>query len=143
MGLAGAARFHPGKRFIRAHGTPFKAPGCNGSRCGAQDGYNVRVQLTEKQRRHLKGLAHHLNPVIQVGNAGITPAVVAETGRALTDHELIKVRVSAADRTERDAAIALLAGESHAALVARVGHVAILYRPNAERPRILLPASPA
>jgi RNA-binding protein len=101
------------------------------------------VQLTEKQRRHLKGLAHHLNPIIQVGNAGITPAVIAETGRALADHELLKVRVSAADRAERDAAIALLAAESQAALVARVGHVAILYRANPDRPRILLPAAPA
>jgi RNA-binding protein len=99
------------------------------------------VQLTEKQRRHLKGLAHPLNPVIQVGNAGVTPAVVAETGRALLDHELLKVRVSAADRTGRDAAITQLADQTQAALVGRVGHVAILYRPHPDRPRILLPAA--
>jgi RNA-binding protein len=98
------------------------------------------VQLTEKQRRHLKGLAHHLSPVIRVGNAGITPGVIAETRRALEDHELIKVRVSATDRDERDAAIELLAGETQAALVGRVGHVATLYRAHPDRPRILLPA---
>jgi RNA-binding protein len=101
------------------------------------------VQLTEKQRRHLKGLAHHLDPIVRVGNAGITPAVVAETQRALNDHELIKVRVSAADREERDAAIALLSSGAQADLVARVGHVAILYRPHPDRPRILLPAAGA
>jgi RNA-binding protein len=99
------------------------------------------VQLTEKQRRHLKGLAHHLNPVVRVGNSGITPAVVAETLRALEDHELIKVKVSAADRAERDAAIEALAVAATAALVARVGHVAILFRQSPERPRILLPAA--
>jgi len=99
------------------------------------------VELTEKQRRYLKGLAHHLNPVVRIGNAGISPSVVAETRRALSDHELIKVRVSGADREERDAAMALLAGESGSALVGRVGHVAILYRRHPERPRILLPAA--
>jgi len=108
---------------------------------GPAGAYNARVELTEKQRRHLKGLAHHLNPVIRVGNAGITPAVVAETRRALHDHELIKVRVSATDREERDAAIGLLAGEAGASLVARVGHVAILYLAHPKEPRILLPAA--
>ncbi len=98
------------------------------------------VELTEKQRRHLKGLAHHLSPVIRVGNGGVSAAVVAETRRALADHELIKVRVSATDRAERDAAIDLLTTEVAAALVARVGHVAILYLAHPDRPRILLPA---
>ncbi len=99
------------------------------------------MDLTEKQRRHLKGLAHHLNPVVRIGNGGVSPSVVAETRRALNDHELIKVRVSATDREERDAAISLLAGECDSALVGRVGHVAILYRPHPDRPRILLPAT--
>ena len=101
------------------------------------------MELTEKQRRHLKGLAHHLDPVIRVGNSGVSPSVVAETRRALNDHELIKVRVSGADRSERDSAMALLAGECDSALVGRVGHVAILYRQHPERPRILLPAGSA
>ncbi len=94
----------------------------------------MAVELTEKQRRHLKGLAHNLNPVIRVGNAGVSPSVVAETRRALNDHELIKVRVAGVDREERDAAIELLAGECDSALVARVGHVAILYRRHPDRP---------
>ena len=51
------------------------------------------MQLSEKQRRHLKGLAHPLKPVILMGNAGLSEAVVAETIRALNDHELIKVRL--------------------------------------------------
>jgi RNA-binding protein len=60
------------------------------------------MQLTEKQRRHLKGLAHRLKPVILMGNAGLTDAVVAETHRALADHELIKVRLPGLERTARD-----------------------------------------
>ena len=111
------------------------------SRVAGRAGYNARVELTEKQRRHLKGLAHHLDPVIRVGNAGVSPSVVAETRRALSDHELIKVRVAAVDRDERNAAMELLAGECDAALVGRVGHVAIFYRRHPERPRILLPAA--
>jgi RNA-binding protein len=120
----------------------FQARVSTSGRAGAADGYNGPVQLTEKQRRHLKGLAHSLNPVIQVGNAGVTPSVIAETRRALADHELIKVRVSAADREQRDAAIQLLAAEAEAALVGRIGHVATLYRPHPKLPRILLPAPP-
>ncbi|HXC58639.1 MAG TPA: YhbY family RNA-binding protein, partial [Steroidobacteraceae bacterium] len=54
--------------------------------------------LSEKQRRHLKGLAHPLKPVILMGNAGLTEGVVAETQRALADHELIKVRLPGLDR---------------------------------------------
>lgn len=95
--------------------------------------------LTEKQRRHLKGLAHPLKPVILMGNAGLTAAIVAETDRALTDHELIKVRLPGQDRAERDAALASLAERTGSAMVTRIGHVAVLYRPNPELPRIVLP----
>lgn len=98
------------------------------------------MELSERQRRHLKGLAHHLDPVILVGNAGISPSVVAETRRALSDHELIKVRVSGVDREQRNAAMEQLAGECDSALVGRIGHIAILYRRHPDHPRILLPA---
>ena len=97
------------------------------------------MDLTEKQRRHLKGLAHSLNPVILIGNAGVSDAVVAETIRALNDHELIKVRMPGQPREERDAALAGLAGRSGSELVTRIGHVAVLYRAHPEQPRILLP----
>ena len=97
------------------------------------------MELNERQRRHLKGLAHPLKPVILMGNAGLTPAVVAETQRALADHELIKVRLPGLERDERDAQLARLAADTGSALVTRIGHVAVLYRPAAA-PRILLPA---
>jgi RNA-binding protein len=96
-------------------------------------------QLSERQRKHLRGLAHALKPVVRLGNAGLTPAVLAETARALEDHELIKVKVPGGDRTARDVLFAALARDTSSALVHRIGNVAVLYRPNAELPRILIP----
>jgi RNA-binding protein len=98
------------------------------------------MQLTEKQRRHLKGLAHPLKPVILLGNAGLTDAVVAETSRALADHELIKVRLPGLDRLARDAALQTLAERTGSALVSRIGHVAVLFRPREKVSRFVLPA---
>lgn len=98
------------------------------------------MQLTEKQRRHLRGLAHPLKPVILIGNAGVSPGVVEETVRALHDHELIKVRLPGLAREDRDAALADLALRTDSALVGRIGHVATLYRARPKTPRILLPA---
>jgi RNA-binding protein len=98
------------------------------------------MQLTEKQRRHLKGLAHPLKPVVLMGNSGLTDAVVAETQRALNDHELIKVRLPGLEREQRDAALTALAERTESALVTRIGHVAVLYRANPKLPRIVLPA---
>jgi RNA-binding protein len=97
------------------------------------------LELSERQRRHLRGLAHALKPVIRLGNAGLTPAVTAETARALDDHELIKVKAPGGDREARDQLFASLARETGSALVHRIGNVAVLYRPHAELPRILIP----
>jgi RNA-binding protein len=99
------------------------------------------VKLTERQRRHLRGLAHPLKPVVQIGNAGLTDAVAAEAARALHDHELIKVRFAGADREARDAGLESLAARTGSVLVTRIGHVAVLYRPRPDLPRIVLPAA--
>lgn len=98
------------------------------------------MKLSEKQRRHLRGLAHPLEPVVRIGQAGLAPGVVAEAERALADHELIKVRVQGADREARDLMLAELAQRTGASLVQRIGHVAVLYRARAELPKIVLPA---
>lgn len=98
------------------------------------------MQLTEKQRRHLKGLAHPLKPVILMGNSGLTEAVIAATREALQAHELIKVRLPGMERQDRDAALELLAERTGSTMVTRIGHVAVLYRRHPELPRIVLPA---
>jgi RNA-binding protein len=97
-------------------------------------------ELTQIQLRYLRGRGHALKPVIQVGQHGLTAALLAETVRALGDHELIKVRVQAADRAARDALIAALAAQSGSTLVSRIGHVALLFRPNPMLTRYPLPA---
>ena len=71
--------------------------------------YNAAMELSERQRKYLRGLGHALNPVLLIGNAGVTPAVIAEAKRALHDHELIKVKFRGADREARDAGLAALA----------------------------------
>ena len=95
--------------------------------------------LTERQRRHLRGLAHALKPVIRLGNAGLTQAVALETDRALADHELIKVKAPGGDREVRDTLFAQLAERTGSALVHRIGNVATLYRPRPDIPRIVIP----
>jgi RNA-binding protein len=97
------------------------------------------IVLTAAQNRFLRGQAHDLNAMLQVGGKGLSDAVVAEVAGALEHHELIKVKVAAEDREAREAIIADLAARSDAALVQRIGHVAILYRPNEEQRRIVLP----
>ncbi|HTY49701.1 MAG TPA: ribosome assembly RNA-binding protein YhbY [Steroidobacteraceae bacterium] len=97
--------------------------------------------LTDNQRRFLRGRAHELKPIIQIGGAGVTDAVVKETGRALDDHELIKVRARGAERAARDAMFTDLAARTGSSLVHRIGHVAVLYRPRdqGKRPGLLIP----
>jgi RNA-binding protein len=97
------------------------------------------MPLTDAQRKHLRRLGHDRNPIVLVGQSGITPNLVAELNRVLDDHELVKIRARVGDRDERDALIAELAAATGSELVQRIGHVALLYRPNPEKPGILLP----
>ena len=99
----------------------------------------MTVELSAAQNRFLRGQAHGLKAMLQVGGKGVSDAVVAEVDAALEHHELIKVKVGAADREERDALIGELARRTQAALVQRIGHVAVLYRPNREKRQIVLP----
>jgi RNA-binding protein len=97
------------------------------------------MQLSDRQRRFLRGRAHPLKPVIQLGTAGLTEAVALETDRALHDHELIKVRARASERRERQALFAALAARTGSALVDQIGHVAVLYRARPGIAKIVLP----
>jgi RNA-binding protein len=102
-------------------------------------GHEPGPDLSEKQRRYLRGLAHPLSPVIRLGKEGLTDAVANETARALFDHELIKVKGPGGDRDARDALFAALAERTGSALVHRIGNVAVLYRPRPDVKRILIP----
>ena len=97
------------------------------------------VALTAAQTRFLRGQAHDLKALLQIGNEGVTPAFLAELDAVLEQHELVKVKVAGEDREARDAMIGELAEKADAALVQRIGHTAVLYRPSKERRQIVLP----
>ncbi|BCX82956.1 RNA-binding protein [Methylomarinovum caldicuralii] len=88
--------------------------------------------LDKKQKRHLKARAHPLKPVVITGQLGLTEAVLAEIDRALTAHELIKVRINAEDRQARREMAQQICDRLDAELVQILGHVATLYRENPE-----------
>ena len=88
--------------------------------------------LTPRERAHLKARAHALEPVVHVGSAGATDTVVTEVDRALTAHELIKVKVGVDDREKRVAIGEQLCARTGATAVHRVGKVVILWRPRPE-----------
>lgn len=96
--------------------------------------------LTAAQIRFLRGQAHDLKAILQVGGKGVTDAVVAELDGALEHHELVKLRIASDDRDQREAVVADLAGRSGAAVVQKIGKVAVLYRPATNGKRhIVLP----
>lgn len=92
------------------------------------------VSLTPRERAQLKGRAHALEPVVHLGHAGISDAVVAEVERALTAHELIKVKIGGDDRDARVELGDALAARTDAAVVQRVGKIVVLFRPKPEDP---------
>jgi RNA-binding protein len=98
------------------------------------------MPLNEPQRKFLRRLGHDRNPVVLVGQGGLSPNLIAELDRALRDHELVKVRARVGDRAERDAILDELASSTQSELVQRIGHVALYYRRNPDKPGILLPA---
>lgn len=101
----------------------------------ARDAPPAPPVLTSRQRKSLRGQAHRLEPVVLVGQAGVTDAVVRAVGDALTTHELVKVRLR--EPEDKRAAADELAERSGAALCGLVGHTVILFRPHPERPRIV------
>ncbi len=95
------------------------------------------MTLTGKQRRQLRALGHHLQVVVQVGQQGVTPAVIAAVEQALYDHELIKIKI-AEGPLDRHEAAELLAQETGAELAQLLGRTALLYKPHPEKPKIRL-----
>lgn len=99
--------------------------------------------MTGRDRKYLRGLAHHLNPVVIVGQRGLSDGVVRQVDQALTDHELIKVRLGGECPATRDEAASLLGERTSCELAGAIGRVLILYRPHPEHPRITLPGAAA
>ena len=96
------------------------------------------MKLSDQPKRHLRGLGHALKPVVILGNAGLTENVAMEIDQALTHHELIKVRVNAADRESRAALIEAICAQTKGQAVQTIGHILLLYRRNPKKPRVPL-----
>ncbi|MGW8193399.1 MAG: ribosome assembly RNA-binding protein YhbY [Desulforhopalus sp.] len=98
--------------------------------------------LTARQKQYLKGLAHPMNVLVQIGKEGLSPRIIETVNNELMHHELIKVKIGNNSGLEKHGTAETLASDSHSVLVQLIGKVVVLYRPNPERPRekrIVLP----
>lgn len=96
------------------------------------------LELTPVQRKHLKALAHNLKPVVMIGNAGLTEAVLKEIEKSLAAHELIKIRVLNDDREARAQWLQDICERLSCAAVQHIGKLLLIYKP-AKKPSIRLP----
>ena len=95
--------------------------------------------LTGKQRRHLRALGHHLEPLVQLGKGGLTEGVSAAVGAALEQHELVKVRIGTECPDDRHAIAAALSQQLGAETAQTLGRTILLYRRHPKEPKIELP----
>jgi RNA-binding protein len=87
------------------------------------------IALTPAQRKQWRAQAHHLDPVVAIGNDGFTPAVRKELDLALTVHGLVKVRVFSDDRELRNTLFTSVADDLNAAPIQHIGKLLIFWRP--------------
>ena len=94
--------------------------------------------LTSKQKKQLRTLGHKLQPVVAIGNDGLTEGVSKELELSLVHHELLKVKISCGDREERSGLIEQICRSTNAELVQSIGHIALIYRARKDKPGIQL-----
>jgi RNA-binding protein len=97
------------------------------------------VELTGKQRRHLRALGHSLNPVVQLGKDGLDEGVVAAVDEALARHELIKVKLGTETPEDRYDVAERLSKDTKSAIAQVIGGTILLYRRHPKTPKIELP----
>lgn len=97
------------------------------------------MELTGKQRRYLRGLGHSLDPIVRLGKGGVDDGLVAALDEALTQHELVKVRIGTEAPEDRHAAAEQLAKLSNSAIAQILGRTVLLYRRRKKEPKIVLP----
>lgn len=97
------------------------------------------MELTGKQKRHLRGLGHGLKPIVSVGKQGLTKTVIEQVDACLTVHELIKVKLLEGGPAARGEAAQQITQRTGSALAQSLGRTLLLYRPHPEKPGIELP----
>jgi RNA-binding protein len=91
------------------------------------------MQLSEKQKRFLRGLGHQRHPIVTIGQKGMRETIMEEIKQALLTHELVKIKINMGEHSERDAVVAEISEASGAALVQRIGNTALYYRANPKK----------
>lgn len=97
------------------------------------------MSLNNKQISHLRGLAHHLNPVVMIGNQGLTENVIKEIDVNLTAHELIKIQVAGDDRAARKSIYTEICAQTQATAVHHIGKQLVIFRAS-EKQKITFPS---
>lgn len=96
------------------------------------------LNLTPGQRRFLRAQAHSLNPVVLIGDAGLTEAVMKEIERSLNSHELIKIKVASGDHEQREKMLAEICSTLEAAPAQHIGKTLVIYK-AAKKQKLVLP----
>jgi RNA-binding protein len=99
------------------------------------------MELTGKQSGYLSSLAHHKDPIVRVGHAGMSEAVIAQIDSALETHELIKIKLGKECPVECDDAAELVQSATRGTVVQSIGRILVVYRRREEKPAIELPAA--
>ena len=96
------------------------------------------MELTDAQKKRLKGLAHSLHPIVLIGQNGLKDTILVEIDQALEYHQLVKIKINAGDRDLRDQILEkILEHTSEAILIQKIGNTAVLYQRNPDRPYLL------
>lgn len=95
--------------------------------------------MTSKQRAFLKGLAMNLTPIFQVGKSSVTPEVVQAVEEAFNTHELIKISVLKNCFDDPKLIASMIADRTHSQVVQVIGKKIVLYKPDKDKPKIILP----
>lgn len=100
------------------------------------------MELTDAQKKRLKGLAHALHPIILIGQQGLKDSILVELDNALAYHQLVKIKISVGDRDLRNQTLEqLLEHANQAILIQQIGNTAVLYQRNPDRPYLLSAAN--
>lgn len=99
------------------------------------------MKLTSKQRAYLKGLASNIDSIFQVGKSSLTPEVTAAISEAFNNRELIKISVLKNCMDDPREIAEVLAERTHSTVVHVIGKKIVLYKPDRDNPKIVLPLS--
>ncbi len=97
------------------------------------------MNITKTQQKFLRSKAHHLKPVLWIGQNGLTESVTAEIETALDHHELIKIKLRVGDRELRNKTVADICQTTHSEQIQSIGNIVSIYRRNVKQVVIELP----